>query len=260
MELAVGPYMFSTLFMNEPLSGIDSVFKRDWIYYYQALPDRGNLVYCTSVDPASASAAESSDPDFTVVLTTAMDRETGYKYIVHYNRARMNPGETIDAIFDHYNAYHPVVVKVEAIAYQRTLVYWLKKRQERLNQMFYVEPIKGHKGSKEDRIRGLQPFFAAKQVFLRSDMPELERELLAFPNGAHDDLIDALSMHMSFWSRIALEEESIHRIENKKNDFSGQSVIDELLNRPKALRTYPYDMGNRADAVRSKQLREYKYA
>ena len=261
MEMAVGPFMFSTLFMNEPLSGIDTMFKREWIHYYQDLPQhREDLVYCTSVDPASATAAESSDPDYSVVLTTAMDRYTGDKYVVYYDRARMSPGEQIDAIFNHYRAYKPHVVKVEAISYQRTLVYWLKKRQEKLGMMFYVDPIKGHKMSKVDRIRGLQPFFAAKQIYIKADMPDLERELLSFPTGAHDDIVDALSMHMSFWYRISQEEEVHKNVENKTNALSGQSVIDEMLARPHKLTKYPYDMGILADSVRHRELREYKYA
>lgn len=262
IEKSVGPYMFSTLFMNEPLSGIDGVFRREWIRYYQDLPKDSNtdLVYCTSVDPACETNAASSDPDYSITLTTAINRKNGDKYVVHYDRARMNPGEQIDSIFNHYRAYKPLVVKIEAIAYQRTLVYWLKKRQEKLNMMFYVEPIKGLKGSKVDRIKGLQPFFAAGNVYISAHMPELERELLAFPMGVHDDVIDALSMHMSFWHRIVEEEEKYKVIKTKAHDFSGQSIIDEMLDRPKQLNKYPYDVGIKADSVRYKQVREYTYA
>jgi len=66
----------------------------------------------------------------------------------------VNPGEQIDAIFNHYIAYRPVVVRVEAISYQRTLCYWIQKRQEQQNLPFFIEPIKGLKGSKNSRIRG----------------------------------------------------------------------------------------------------------
>ncbi len=259
LEVNMGPYMFSTLFLNEPLSGISSMFKRDWISYYQTQPDH-HMVYCTTVDPASATKENSSDPDYTVVLTTGVHTPTGQIYIIHYTRDRMNPGEQIDAIFDHYRAYKPLVVKVEAIAYQRTLVYWVRKRQENLNLPFYVEPIKGLHGSKVDRIRGLQPYFAAGRVQIRSTMPELERELISFPNGAHDDIIDALSMQIAFWYQIGEQSTEAAKELNDKNEMLGQSIISELTGRAKNLKRYPYDIGINADRERHTQLRRYEYA
>ena len=257
LERDMGPYMFSTLFLNTPLCGIDTMFKREWMKYYQNLPAQ-DLVYCTSVDPASETTAGSSDPDFTVVLTTAISRNTGDIYVVHYNRARMNPGEQIDYIFNHYYAYKPVVVKVEAIAYQRTLVYWIQKRQEKQNMFFYVEPIKGLKMSKVDRIKGLQPYFAAGKIAMRTDMPDLERELLSFPNAAHDDVIDALSMHMDFWFKVGRDIDKAKQEVNDKNGFSGQSIMTELLGRSGKSKSYPYDMGLARQAPG--QYRSYKYA
>ena len=148
----------------------------------------------------------------------------------------------------------------EAIAYQRTLVYWIKKRQDKLRMPFYVEPIKGMTGSKVDRIRGLQPYFASNKVRMKADMGELERELLSFPNGSHDDIIDALSMQVGFWYQIGEEEERHKKIEvSDKNLMTGESVINELVGRAKNLNRYPYDMGLNAEAARIKQLREYNY-
>jgi len=258
LEENVGPYMFSTLFMNQPLNDLSAVFKRDWYHYYQTIP-HNNIVYCTSVDPASAKQEGTSNPDYTVVLTTCIDRTSGQIYIIHYTRERMNPGEQVDAIFDHYRAYKPLVVKIEAIAYQRTLVYWVKKRQDYLNMPFYVEPIKGMAGSKVDRIKGLQPYFAAGKISMRADMGELERELLSFPHGTHDDIIDALSMQRDFWYKIG-EDEKVHReIQNRDNDFSGQSILDELMGRANMANRYPFDMGLNYEKVKQNQLREYSY-
>ncbi len=257
LEVNMGPYMFSTLFLNEPLSGINCVFNREWYRYYQTMEHNLDLVYCTSVDPASAKKEESSDPDYTVVLTTAISRKTNDIYIIHYSRGRMNPGEQVDAIFNHYRAYKPLVVKVEAIAYQRTLVYWVRKRQEKLNMIFYIEPIKGMIGSKVDRIRALQPYFAAGKISFKTDMIDLERELLAFPNGAHDDIIDALSMQLSFWYQIREEEIKYKQEQISDNEMTGLSVINELNGRVNKLNRYPYDIGIKADAVRHEQLRRY---
>jgi len=257
LETSLGPYMFATLFMNLPINDINAVFKRDWIKYYETIP-KNNIAYCTSVDPASAKSEGTSDPDYTVVLTTCIDTRTGDINIVHYTRGRMNPGEQVDAIIDHYRAYKPLVVKVEAIAYQRTLGYWLSKRQDYLGMPFYVELEKGMTGSKEDRIRGLQPFFASGKIALRTDMGELERELMSFPNGTHDDIIDSLSMQLSFWHKIGNDRRIIQEVENRKNAFTGDAIIEEMLGRRRRINRYPYDMGINSDRNDIKKYIRYK--
>ncbi len=256
LEHAVGPYMFSTLYMNEPLSGIDTLFKRTWIRYYQTMPKTSNLSFCSSIDPASAETDGSSDPDYTVVLTSAIDRVTGQIYVVHYTRRRMNAGEQVDAMFDHYGAYKPLVFKVEAIGYQRTLIHWVQKRQNETGQVFYIDPIKSHKVSKVDRVRGLQPYFAGHMIMIKSDMGELERELLSFPNAAHDDIVDALSMHIKFWYQECSMSNQDEQTKLENNPLSGASIMDEFLGRSRMRNRYPYDMGINGHGLDERIYRE----
>ncbi len=263
IEKAVGPYMFSALYMNDPLSGVNQVFQREWIRYYNVITPEvtKRLVFCISVDPAASESDGSSDPDYSIVLTTGIDPVTGFIYIMEYDRARMNPGELINSILVQQDKYKPVVVKVEAIAYQRTLNYWLKRTRVKQNKIFYVEEIKSHgRVSKIDRIRALQPYYADHLIYMRPSMGDLERELLAFPNGAHDDIMDALCMQLPFWNT---ELEIKHADEDQKmaNDpFSGASIIDELMGRSNLLHTYPNDIGLMSERVEGKQPREYSYA
>jgi len=229
LEKNEGPYMFASLYMNSPTSAINQVFKREWIRYYSDLRNR-DLVYCTSVDLASATKEESSDPDYTVIMTCAVSAKTNEIFVVHYTRGRLDPGQTIEAIFDHVRTYKPLEVIVESIGYQRTLNYWLKKRMNFHDLNFYINEVKGLQGSKVDRIRGLQPYFANNQIFLKARMSELEQELLAFPKGSHDDLADALSMQVKFWYNMV-----------------GKAIIDSLKKRSRI--DYPYDVGSLSEQL-----------
>ncbi len=262
IEQGLGVYMFSTLYLNMPISNINQVFQRDWIQYYDALEkdELRKMVYCTSVDPAPSDSAGTSDPDYNIVLTTGVHTKTGHVYVMKYSRARMNPGELINCIISHNDLYKPLVTKIESIAYQRTLNYWLKRVSQNLNKRFYMEEIRSHgRQSKVDRIRALQPYFQAGLIHIRTHMGELERELLSFPTGAHDDILDALCMQISFWERETklIREEIEDNID--EDIFSGGAIIDSLLGRVIKKNSYPYDMGIMKDRTDCKQVREYQY-
>ena len=38
----------------------------------------------------------------------------------------------------------------------------------------------------------MQPYFAQKKVYIQENMEELKNELLLYPRGKHDDLLDGL--------------------------------------------------------------------
>ena len=265
LQDSVGIFMFHMLYLNVPSNSINQVFKRSYVSYYEDLP-RG-LIFCTSVDPAPTdSASKGMDPDYNVVLTTGVNPATGEIFVVHYNRDRVNPGELIDYIFDHYRAYHPVIVKVESVAYQKTLMYWITKRQEAIGERFYIEEVKNARTSKNARILGLQPWFAAKKVLFKVSHSDLERELLSFDPAkkggtGHDDVIDALSMQIKFWSdtintyRAEVEEDKV------ANPFSGKAIISELLDRVSDVRKYPNDIGNMGERAKARLPRlDYAYS
>ena len=93
LEKVEGPYMFACLYMNAPTAAINQVFKREWIKYYDTFDKKADVYYVTSVDLASAKKEETSDPDYTVVLTCAVLPNENKIYVVHYTRGRLDPGE-----------------------------------------------------------------------------------------------------------------------------------------------------------------------
>jgi predicted phage terminase large subunit-like protein len=252
LEKSEGPYMFAALYLGTPTAAINQVFRRDWIRYFDAHPRESYA--CTSVDLASAEKEESSDPDFNVIITTSVEPKSGRVFVLEYTRERMSPSDVVDCIFRHYHKYHSIKFFVEAIGYQRTLIHWLKREQRKRNALFSIEEIRSYKQSKQERIRALQPYFANELVAMRMGMIELEQELLAFPKGAHDDLIDALSMQVGFWTEM-MELAKIVAPEKKLDPFSGEAVIDELKAKFGLLNQYPYDMGNLDDRYLQEKVR-----
>lgn len=225
LQAALGPYMFATLYLNCPTAAANMLFHPTWITYYNNV-NMSDLLCFTSMDLASADEHSSSDPDYTTILTCGINPNNCLIYVLDYDRGRYNPGEQVELLFEHFRKYNFLNSRVEAIGYQRTLAYWLNQRMEKLGVFFPVEEIRSHSASKEARIRGLQPYFMARRIFIREEMNELENELINFPYGRHDDLIDALSMQIPDWATTARENYSDDR---KKEDYLKDFTASSLL-------------------------------
>ena len=143
------------------------------------------------VDPASAV---NTSADFTAICTLAIDAD-GNRYVVDMVRKRMPPMEVADSIIATYRKYRHVKTQIETVGYQSMLADYIRRE----NDVFIPGvTIKNQpRRNKTERIEGLHPLFAQKQVFLNENHKEVMEafrdELILFPRGKHDDTID------SFW-------------------------------------------------------------
>jgi len=96
------------------------------------------------------------------------------------------PNEIIDDIFSVNQKYQPIAIGVEENGLNEWLLQPIRSRQISEGVILPLRPLHAPKG-KLDFIRGLQPYFRAREVVFASEMPELRSQLLGFPTG----LIDA---------------------------------------------------------------------
>jgi predicted phage terminase large subunit-like protein len=183
-------------YFNEPLSEENQIFRRDFFRYYNDyqlndIKKKPHRIY-TLVDPA---ISKKTSADFTAIVTLLVDI-MGRIYWLEIIRERLNPMETIRALFAAYERWRPEKVGVETVAYQKALVFFIeeeKKRTASLVKNMIIQEIRAD-SDKERKIRALQPKYAIGSVFHRENDPMtriLEQELLRFPKAAHDDIIDA---------------------------------------------------------------------
>lgn len=112
------------------------------------------------------------------------------------HRAKMNYSEIINLMFDWYLKYQPRRIALETIATQKNIQYMLNNEQKNRGIWLPVEEIKSRTASKESRIEALAPFYEFGRIHHikeSNQLDELEYELLHFPKGGHDDIIDALA-------------------------------------------------------------------
>jgi len=239
LQRKMGPYLYSCLYLNKPVRSQDMLFQPEWISYYESIDANRRLSVFTTVDPGGDPQDTKGEPDYNVVLTTGTDTQTGYKYVLDYFRKKCSPGELIDAIFDHVRKYHPIKVGVETVQYQKTLQYWLRERMRRDQVFFIIEPLTHAKASKSARILGLQPLFQNNVIKIKTWMKDLYNELLSYPLGVNDDIIDALASQLELWRLTDGMAKSELRVDFDLDPMSVQGAIQNIRSRHMAMDKVP---------------------
>ena len=211
LENSMGPYLFSCLYLNTPIRSDEMTFRPEWIRYYDVEPP--TLMTFTTVDLAGDPMDSKGVVDENVVITCGKDMSEGRVYVLDYDAGRYSPSKVIDLIFSHVRKWHPVAVGIESVAYQRSLIHWIRQRQVNENLYFSIQALTNVKQSKEIRIRGLQPLVQNGMLLFRRGMERVISQLLVFPLGRHDDIIDALSMQLQLWRVAPSRREEMKKLE-----------------------------------------------
>lgn len=191
---ATAPYEWAALYMQTPILKENARFREEWFRYYKPEDiEQKDIVWFVFVDPASSKKAGS---DNTVVRAVGKERTTGIWYLGDEIAGLFDAGQQVDALFKVVKQYPGARAWIEGVAYQRTLEYWVNEKQRKDGFFFNVDLLERKQvQSKEDRIEGLVPLYKNNLIFHRNSGADkdYEMELLAFPQGKHDDRIDAVS-------------------------------------------------------------------
>jgi hypothetical protein len=98
---------------------------------------------------------------------------------------RLLPDEIVKAIFDFAEREQPTWIGVEEDGLNEFLLQPLRAEMVRRGMPIPLRAEKAPKG-KLQFIRGLQPFFNNREVIFAQPLPDLEAQLLGFPNGDID--------------------------------------------------------------------------
>lgn len=204
---ATAAYEWAALYMQTPILKENAKFKEEWFKYY-GLEDikTKDLVWFIFVDPASSKRATA---DNTVVRAIGKERDTGFWFLGDELAGQWDAGQQVDAIFKMVKQYPGSRVWIEGVAYQRTLEYWVNEKQRKDNFFFNVDLLERKQvQSKEDRIEGLVPLYKNGLIFHRQSGADkdYEMELLEFPQGKHDDRIDAVSFGLDIVPNTVVKE------------------------------------------------------
>ena len=93
-------------------------------------------------------------------------------------------------------------IGIEEGAFTYVVEPFLKEEMRKRGKLPRVVSLKHGGRMKETRIEGLVPWYSSGHVFhVVGECPDLEEELLAFPRGTHDDVVDAVAYQIGFCQR-----------------------------------------------------------
>lgn len=206
----IGSFLFSQEYEAQFVEQTGGLFKPEWFKYYKKnvykdYNDDGymetksvflyddnkqtnekDLRIITTVDLAT-STKESAD--FTVVCTIGIDKNQNI-FVLDLIRKKLEAPDVLKLLEVVYEKWSPSMIGVESAGYQLALIQMLK-RQTSL-------PITKLKADKDKLSRAL-PLSAKMEsglVYYPTDSlwySDLEKEMLQFPAGEHDDQVDALA-------------------------------------------------------------------
>lgn len=184
----LGSLVYSAEMLNEPISSEMQKFKKSMFRYktWEQVRDMTTRKYAT-IDTALSKDAES---DATGVIRNYVNSEN--KWHVSGKNYRINPRELVDLLFIlHDEGFEKI--GIETTAYTQAIEPFFKEECRKRAKYPNVVQLKHGGVMKESRIEALvAPYEAGVIYHLEGECEELEEQLLKFPVGLHDDIIDAL--------------------------------------------------------------------
>lgn len=205
IKINLGSYMFSTLYMNDPMRPDDMIFRPEWILEVAStdIPrDHPDIKWFITCDPAISE--KDSACDTVIIRAGHLDNRI---YVDQCFDGKYTPQQTITRIIDliELDEEKTKWVGIESVAYQKALALFCRDEMMRRG---VIKPIKEIKSriNKDIRITAMQPFFERGQFLIRRGLKKLVSQLVQYPHGRLLDCVDCLAMQLDCYSGLRIKK------------------------------------------------------
>jgi len=196
---SIGTIRWKKQFQNDRNAQSGRMLKTEWLNFYGdvhnvKLPPLDHMKIYIGIDPAIADdkqLAEEKDQDYFAAAVLGHHSQSKRNFLIEMFRDRLTLGEQLDKIKYFHERYRPwlVAIGIESNAYQKALAQaaWALDSLPPVKQVMTTK-------SKVTRFEALSVHFENKRIWIPPDAHEFIDEWTDFPEGAHDDTIDALDI------------------------------------------------------------------
>ena len=205
----LGTSIFAAEYMNEPISSLNPMVRREWIRFYENAEVPKFMYKVLAIDPA-ISERETADKTAMCVIggDNTTDNPSEKYFVLDADQGHWDINSTVRRMFEFYRIYAPDIVIVETVGYQKALVQTIER--EARDRGIYL-PIEERIPDRDKgrRLKAVSPMIEAGNVVFRNTQDELIDQLVKFPGSAHDDLMDAfvyaLTEFKDYWAYVQEE-------------------------------------------------------
>jgi predicted phage terminase large subunit-like protein len=187
----MGSGIFGAQYQQSPVPDGGGMIKRDWLHYYDQLPERG---YRTKLIHSWDTAAKVGAQNDWSVCTTWLLVDNRF-YLIDLIRGRYEYPQLRAMVIALAQRDEPLKILIEDTSTGIALAQELRQ-----SGIHTVKPVPVER-DKMGRLFVHQAKFEAGLVLFPRKAPflaQLETELLTFPQGKHDDQVDSLSQALSY--------------------------------------------------------------
>lgn len=224
---SLGPYQFSALYQQNPTPEEGNSVQRRWWRFYSEDPKDLLEKADKAIQSWDLAIKETTTGSFTVGFVLA--RVGGQIYVLDRFRKRINTPDMLAKVEEWHVRYPKALAKlVEDKAAGPAVISMLHKR---IPGLIPWPP----RGSKMQRLNAVIPLIEAGQVLLPDTQwaKELIEEAAAFPNGAYDDQVDALSQGLTYlmpeiWSKLDADHATVASQQRAKETIEERELGNQF--------------------------------
>ncbi len=193
----IGSMLFDQEYMNIPIASSSRLIKESWIKrvprpQLERATEAGSVRIADTYGAIDPAISETTTADYTASGAAARSHETGIITFLDVERGHYDFPDQIALVFRKHRTFKFVEYGVETVAYQKALKQEIDRQGRMAEPPIYVPTIELTRD--KDKVRRAQaviPFIENGTIVFADDLPEeFFAELLQFPNGAHDDMVD----------------------------------------------------------------------
>jgi predicted phage terminase large subunit-like protein len=224
IRLNTTPRFWSALYQQNPVPDDGDYFKAEWFMPVNRLPNPKDM----RVYGGSDYAVTSRGGDYTVHAVVGLDGDHN-PYLLDLWRKQASSEEWVEAWCHLVKRWHPMGWAEEQGQIRSGVGPFLERRARELKAYTAREqfPTRGDKAVRAQSFRGL---IATRGLRILTSAPwrgDVESELLRFPAGVHDDVVDALGLVGQLIDKMSGPSRTVPKIKRIRDAYATANDNDD---------------------------------